>query len=238
MVDVKDRQKCRTLHCRKYPSFGVAGTKKAEHCAQHAPDGMVNVKNKRRRTEGCNKIPSFGVVGTRKAEYCAQHAPDEMVAVIGRKKCKTQHCGIVPEFGVAGAKSAERCAQHAPDGMVYIKSRKYRTNDYGKLGVAGTSLTEYCVQQTRPTHGVKRHRMSGVKREIVRPYPAQASSPSAGSRGSRKRERHLDIASTASTRALSGRESAAGAIIMPEIDGQNSPVKRDHFVKTDVQLSV
>ena len=157
-----------------------------------------------------------------------------MVAVIGRKKCKTQHCGNVPEFGVAGTKSAEHCTQHAPEGMVYIKSRKYRTNDCGKLSVAGTSLTEYSVQHTRPTHGV----MSGVKWEIVQPYPAQASSPSSGSRGSRKREQHLDIASTASTKALSGREWAAGAIIMPEIDGQNSPVKRDHFVKADVQLSL
>ena len=36
---------CKTEGCGKKPSYGVAGTKTVEYCAQHAPDGMVNVKS-------------------------------------------------------------------------------------------------------------------------------------------------------------------------------------------------
>ena len=40
-------------------------TKTGEYCAQHALEGMVNVKSKKCRTEGCGKLPSFGVTGTK-----------------------------------------------------------------------------------------------------------------------------------------------------------------------------
>ena len=52
-------RKCLAEGCSKQPSLGVAGTKMAEYCAQHAPDGMVNVRNKRCTTEDCGKEPSF-----------------------------------------------------------------------------------------------------------------------------------------------------------------------------------
>ena len=52
--------------------------KTADYCAQHAPEGMVNVKRKKWRSESCGKIPSFGVTGTKTAEYCAQHAQGGM----------------------------------------------------------------------------------------------------------------------------------------------------------------
>ena len=80
MVDVKSRE-CKTHDCGKIPSFGVAGTKTAEYCAQHDPDGMVNVFRMKCRTEGCGKWPSFGVAGTKTGKYCVQHAPDGMVNV-------------------------------------------------------------------------------------------------------------------------------------------------------------
>ena len=54
-----------------------------EYCAQHAPDGMVNVYSKKCRTEGRGKKPSFCVTNTRTAEYCAQHA---------RLKCGVEGC--------------------------------------------------------------------------------------------------------------------------------------------------
>ena len=95
--------KYRIVSCGKIPSFEVAGTKSAEYCAQHAPDGMVNVCSKKCRTEGYDKQPSFGVAGTKMAEYCAQHPPYGMVDVCN-KKCRTENCGKAPSFGVAGTK--------------------------------------------------------------------------------------------------------------------------------------
>ena len=56
-----------------------------EYCAQHALEGMVDVKSKKCRTEGCGKRPSFGVAGTKNVEHCAQHAPEGMVDVRSRK---------------------------------------------------------------------------------------------------------------------------------------------------------
>ena len=72
-----------------------------EYCAQHATDGMVDVKSKKCRNEDCGKQPSFGVAGTKTKEYCAQHALDGMVDVES-KKCSNEGCGKQPSFGVAG----------------------------------------------------------------------------------------------------------------------------------------
>ena len=67
----------------------------AEYCAQHAPEGMVNVKNRKCRIEACGKLPSFGVAGTITGKYCAQHAPEGMVNVKNRK-CRIEGCGKLP----------------------------------------------------------------------------------------------------------------------------------------------
>ena len=127
----------------------VKGTKTVEYCAQHAPDGMVDVKKRRKyRTEGCGKEPSYGVAGTKFAEYFVQHAQDGMVDVKSRK-CRTEGCDMWPSYGVKGKTTAEYCAQHAPDGTVDVKRKKCRTKSCGKrpsYGVAGTKTAEYCSQ--------------------------------------------------------------------------------------------
>ena len=109
MVNI-DSRKCKTEGCGKQSSYGVAGTKTAEFCAQHAvdytqhsPDGMVDVYNRKCRTKGWGKGPSYGIAGTKTMEYCAQHALDRMVDVCD-KKCRTEGCGKVPSYGVAGTK--------------------------------------------------------------------------------------------------------------------------------------
>ena len=61
MVNVYNR-KCTTESCGKIPPIGVAGTKTAEYCTQHAQGRMVNVK------------PSFDVASSRTAEYSAHYA--------------------------------------------------------------------------------------------------------------------------------------------------------------------
>ena len=256
MVNVRNK-KCRTEACDKRPSFGVAGTKTAEYCAQHAPDGMVNVKSRKCRTESCGKEPSFGVAGTKAAEYCVQHASDGMVNICS-KKCRTESCVKIPSFGVAGTKTAEYCAQHAPDGMVDVKSRKCRTQGCGKgpsFVVAGRTTAEYCAQRAKLQFGVGKNRdrevgplhfwketignaiPSGAKHTTVHLPPTKTSQPSGVSPDSHKRVRHPDVTSTMSKRAIA-RKSTAGAVTMPDINGQKFPVKRNSSVKTEVQLSL
>ena len=119
-----------------------------EYCAQHAPEGMVDVCSRKCRTEGCGKVPSFGVAGTKAAEYCAQHALEGMVDVKNRKS-RTEGCGKIPSFGVAGTKMEEYCAQHAPEGTVNVHGKMCRTAGCGKrssFGAAGTKKAEYCAQ--------------------------------------------------------------------------------------------
>ncbi|CAM9660170.1 unnamed protein product [Ascophyllum nodosum] len=88
MVVVRSRRKCKTEGCGKRRSFGVAGTKTAEYCAQHAKERMVDVVHKKYRTEGCGKRPSFGVVGKETPESYARNSQHGMVNV-KKKRCTT-----------------------------------------------------------------------------------------------------------------------------------------------------
>ena len=226
----------------------------AEYCAQHASDGMVNVKIRMCRTEGCRKEPFFGVAGTKTAEYCTQHKRDGMVSV-NKRKCTTEDCGKISSFGVAGTKTVEYCAQHAPDGMVNVKKRKYKTEGFGMisaLGAAGSNTAGHCLQHSRLRYGVEECRgreigpnqsgkknigdasPSGFKHKTVQSPPAQANPPSGYSRGSRKRVGDLHIIMPTALKRAAALESTAGAVTMPEIEGRKSPVKRDSSVKTEV----
>ena len=71
-----------------------------EYCAQHAPDGMIQVNSRACRIEMCGKCASLGVAGTKTAEYGAQDARGGMVNFRSRK-CRTEGCGKIPSFGVA-----------------------------------------------------------------------------------------------------------------------------------------
>ena len=120
--------------------------------------------------------------------------------------------------------------------------------------MANTRTAEYCAQHARLKYGVEGYREgevdphhsgtetigniipNGAKHPTVHPRSTTIP-PSEGSQSSRKRARHPEITSTAPMRPIS-RESAGGAGTMPDIDGQNSPVKRDYSVKTEVQLSL
>ena len=224
MVDVCSR-KCRTESCGKIPSFGVAGTKTGEYCAQHAPDGMVNVCSRKCRTEGCGTIPSFGVAGTKTGEYCAQHAPDAMVNVCSRKY-RTERCGMIPSFGVAGTKTGEYCTQHVRlqcgvEGDVSLRHSREETV-CNVIPSGAKQTTVHPPPKTRQTSGVCQ--------------PSGGRQPSRVSRDSRKRVRHQEIMSTASKRSVA-QESTAGAMTMPNMDRQKSPVKMNSSVKTEVHIS-
>ena len=78
---------------------------------------------------------------------------------------------------------------------------------------------------------------SDSKHKTVHSSTAQASPLSGGSRVPRKRVQHPHNMPTAWKRAVT-LESAAGAVTMPEIEGQKPPVKQDSSVKIEVQLSL
>ena len=246
-INVKKRT-CRTEGCGKNAAFGVEGTKTPEYCRHHALSGMVNVRDVMCKLEGCGKIPAFGVAGTKTKEYYRQHALDGMVNVRG-KMCGTEGCGKQPSFGEAGTRTAEYCTQHALDGMVNVH-RKVRTEDSSMISafkVANMKTDEHCAQHNRlrrndPNLSGKEINgaacPSGSKHQTVHTPPAQASPFSGSSRGSRKRVRYLHTGSTVLKKRAVALETTAGALTMPEIEGQKSPVKQDSSVKTEVHASL
>ena len=197
----------------------MAGTKTADCCAQHAPGGMDNVGSRKCRTESCGNKPSFGVAGTNTLEYCAQHALHGMVDV-KRKNWRARGCGKEPSFEVANARTVEYCAKHARlrCGFEGYRKREVGPQHYGNK-IIGNVIP------------------SGVKHMTVHPPTTKTSQPPGVCWSSRKRLRHPEITSTASKRAAA-LESTAGAVTMPDINGQKSPVKRNSSVKTEVQLSL
>ena len=187
-------------------------------------------------TEGCGKRASFGVAGTKRPEYCTQNAPDGMVDVSSRM-CSTEGYGKRVSFGVAGTKRPEYCTQHALDGMVHVREIKCITEGCGKepsFGVVGR-------RGIGPYHSGKGTiddaSPSGSEHETVHSPPAQASPLSGGSCISCKQVQQPHNVPTTLKRAVI-LESAAGAVTMPEIEGQKSPVKRDPSVKTEVHVSL
>ena len=125
MIGIYSR-KCKIEGCSKRPSFGVAGTRMVEYCAQHAQDGMVDVCNRKCRIESCGKHLSFGVTGTRAAEYFAHHAKNEMVDL--NIICAHRGCNKHAPFGVAGTKQMGYCTQHTRPGR---GAEGYRRQDIG-----------------------------------------------------------------------------------------------------------
>ncbi|CAN0087850.1 unnamed protein product [Sphacelaria rigidula] len=150
MVNVVSRT-CGDEGCSSRPSYGVAKSKNAEFCSQHARAGMVDVVTKKCGEEGCSKKPSYGVAGTKKAEFCSQHARAKMVNVV-RKKCGAERCLKKPSYGAAGSKMAEFCSQHARAGMVDVLSRTCGDESCSKgplYGGAGSKQAEFCSKHAR-----------------------------------------------------------------------------------------
>ncbi|CAM9896912.1 unnamed protein product [Sphacelaria rigidula] len=144
--------------CSTQPSYGVAGSKKAEFCFKHATAGMVDVKNevrlrsKRCGYEGCYTCSSYGVAGSKKAEFCSNHATTGMVDVknevrLRSKRCGYEGCSTCSSYGVAGSKKAEFCSKHATAGMVDVMSKRcgYEgCSTQPSYGVAGSKRAEFC----------------------------------------------------------------------------------------------
>ena len=114
------------------------------------------------------------------------------------------------------------------------RSTVHSTPDYNAMSKDSERerLAHYSGKKT-----IDNVRPSGAKNTTVHPPPTKTSQPSDVCWGSRKRVRHPEITPTASKRAVA-RESTAGAVTMADIDGQKPPVKRNSYMKTEVQLSL
>ena len=51
--------KCIFNECKKRPTFNYDGETKADYCALHKLEGMIDIKNKRCIFDGCKKQPVF-----------------------------------------------------------------------------------------------------------------------------------------------------------------------------------
>ena len=137
------------------------------------------------------------------------------------RKCRAGGCSKKPSLGVANTRTTEYRAQHG--------SLKCVVEGYNEREDSPRHSGKEVIGSVNP---------SNSKKEIVHSSPSRASPPLGGSRGSRKRARRRDITSMAPTRAVALLESSGGAVTIPDIDGQQSPVKRDSSVKTEVQFSL
>ncbi|CAN0144912.1 unnamed protein product, partial [Ascophyllum nodosum] len=120
------------------------------------------------------------------------------------------------------------------------KVQKRRLRQDSVIRVAGTKTAEYCALHAKIERGVEGYGErevgphhsgkeaignvipSDAKHTTVHLPPTKTCHLSDVRRDSRKRVQHPEITSTTSKRAVV-RESTAGAVTMPDIDGQKSP---------------
>ena len=126
--------------CKKQPSYGIRGSKRAEYCAPHKLRGMVNVT--RKFCLECEALPSFGIRGTKKATHCVAHKSPEMVNV----KDKTcLDCEARPSFGIRGTKKATHCVTHRSSEMVNVKGKRC-VSEWCDTQVGNNKYKGYCLQ--------------------------------------------------------------------------------------------
>ena len=68
-----------------HSSYGEAGGK-ANLCAEHAKDGIVNVRHEKCNHTRCTKHPSYSTAASRKRVFSATHAEDGTVSVSRRRQ--------------------------------------------------------------------------------------------------------------------------------------------------------
>lgn len=148
--------------CTKKATHGLDdGSKKAEFCIQHAPEGMRDVVSKRCNHPGCLKLPVYcmrnsntgGPAAKIAVQFCAQHAADGMVVVRSRR-CHHPNCGKQSSYGLPGnSKNAEFCAGHARPGMIDFINNRCRHGDgcskQPSFGFFGSKTADFCMRHAK-----------------------------------------------------------------------------------------
>ena len=174
-------KRCGHPGCTKQPLYGVEVSKKAEFCAGHKKEGMVNINNNKRCGHpGCNKQPSYGVEGSNMKEFCAQHKKDGMINV-NCKRCGHPSCNKVPSFWVEGSKMAEFCAKHKKAGMVRRRSQQGFVGKSRNVGDVTESGRPPISRSDGGARGVREHKNNA-------PLQTEAEPSSASKRVKRTRQ--------------------------------------------------
>jgi hypothetical protein len=118
-VEVKKKNICIHLDCKKRSGFNTEGNKNALYCASHKLGGMVDVKNATCIYPECKKQPTYNIEGNKNALYCAKHKLDKMID-IKHKYCVYPECKTKSVFNTEGNKNALYCAKHKLDKMVNV----------------------------------------------------------------------------------------------------------------------
>ena len=116
----KHHKRCSHQVCTKIPSFQFDG-KTTTYCRQHAEDGMVNIRNKRRSHDSCTGQAVCGVPAGGGGTACADRKRKSLNSptIHSRALCKVAGCEIVSTWGLSG-KMPSHCCDHGPleDGLV------------------------------------------------------------------------------------------------------------------------
>lgn len=119
----------------------MEGTKKAERCAQHAMDGMVNVLYKRCGHPGCTTRPSNGVRGET-PEFCLQHAEQGIVVSRTGRPANSEGgrsgSGEVHADAPGSSRPATKKRARAPSVSVAVKAEERRDGVTGSSSSATT----------------------------------------------------------------------------------------------------
>lgn len=118
MIDVQSKMcdKCDKLRA----TFGRFIDHPAEFCKECAPEGYIDVKNRKCQEPNCTRQPRFGNVGERPV-FCSKHKTSSMINLIDRL-CSYQKnnlkCTSRVSWGLPG-KSPDTCVCHKKDGYVF-----------------------------------------------------------------------------------------------------------------------
>lgn len=79
------------------------GAERAEFCARHAKEGMVDVRNKTCAHRGCDQAPTYCVEGKSRAEFCARHSEFGMVRAWPPSRVGAPRTPIAAAAGLNGS---------------------------------------------------------------------------------------------------------------------------------------
>lgn len=119
---------CKDCEKPKWASFGFLDGK-AEYCAEHKLERMINIRNKRCVYLDCNKTPCFNYKDKKIGLYCKLHKELEMIDVVN-KRCQQENCGKYPYFNFSTEKKALYCSDHKKDNMVNVRHKKCQSIIY------------------------------------------------------------------------------------------------------------
>ncbi|CAM9682826.1 unnamed protein product [Sphacelaria rigidula] len=120
MIDVRSRR-CAAAGCKRQPSYGFEGSRRACFCAAHKTEGMVDVVSRRCEQPNCLRRPLYGYEG-QKSQYCSSHKKPGQVDVCNRR-CQETGCSKRPCFGLPGERPSF-CGSHRTSAMVDVISHK------------------------------------------------------------------------------------------------------------------